>query len=85
VLLTFFDRRFDKSFPESWREGIAESFYTVMSVATSGKPAKRSNLFGWVGRIWQGLWLVCGVAVVAYVTSSVTSVMTTLSDRKSVV
>lgn len=79
ILLTFFDRHFDKNFPRRWREGIAESFYTVMSVATSGKPPSRSNLFGWVGRIWQGLWLVCGVAVLAYVTSSVTSVMTTLS------
>ena len=79
VLLTFFDRHFDKGFPRRWRDGIAESFYTVMSVATSGKPPSRSNLFGWVGRIWQGLWLVCGVAVLAYVTSSVTSVMTTLS------
>lgn len=79
VVLTLFDRRFDKSFPQSWREGIAESFYTVMSVATSGKPPSRKNLFGWAGRIWQGLWLVCGVAVLAYVTSSVTSVMTTLS------
>lgn len=49
VFLTFFDRRFDTSF---------ESFYTVMSVATSGKPPSRKNLFGWVGRIWQGLWLV---------------------------
>jgi ABC-type amino acid transport substrate-binding protein len=79
VLLTFFDRRFDQSFPRRWREGIAESFYTVMSVATSGKPPSRKNLFGWVGRIWQGIWLVCGIAVLAYVTSSVTSVMTTLS------
>ena len=48
-------------------------------VATSGKPVSRKNLFAWVGRIWQGLWLVCGIAVLAYVTSSVTSVMTTLS------
>lgn len=79
VLLTFFDRRFDKAFPQRWRDGIAESFYTVMSVATSGKPPPRKNLFGWVGRIWQGVWLVCGIAVLAYVTSSVTSVMTTLS------
>lgn len=79
VLLTFFDRRFDRSFPRNWPEGIAESFYTVMSVATSGKPPSRKNLFGWIGRIWQGLWLVCGIAVLAYVTSSVTSVMTTLS------
>ena len=79
VLLTLFDRRFDKNFPRRWPDGIAESFYTVMSVATSGKPPSRTNLFGWVGRIWQGLWLVCGIAVLAYVTSSVTSVMTTLA------
>src|SRR5690606_14028959 len=79
ILLTLFDRRFDKSFPTRWRDGIAESFYAVMSVATSGKPPARKNLFGWVGRIWQGLWLVCGIAVLAYVTSTVTSVMTSLS------
>lgn len=79
VLLTLFDRHFDKDFPRRWSEGIAESFYAVMSVATSGKAPARKNLFGWVGRIWQGLWLVCGIAVLAYLTSSVTSVMTTLS------
>ena len=79
LLVTLFDRRFDKAFPERWRDGIAESFYTVMAVATSGRPPARKNLFGWIGRIWQGLWLACGVAVLAYVTSSITSVMTTLS------
>lgn len=78
ILLTLFDRRFDRDFPRRWRDGIAESFFSVMSVATSGRAA-RKNLFGWVGRIWQALWLVCGVAVLAYVTSTVTSVMTTLS------
>lgn len=79
ALLTLFDRRFDKDFPRKWREGVAESFYTVMSVATSGKSPSRKNLFGWVGKIWQGIWLVCGIAVLAYVTSSVTSVMTTMA------
>lgn len=79
LLLTLFDRRFDKDFPPQWRDGFAESFYTVMSVATSGNSPSRKNLFGWFGRILQGLWLVCGVAVLAYVTSSITSVMTTLS------
>ena len=78
-LVTLFDRRFDKDYPRRWRDGLAEGFYTVMSVATSGKPPARKNLFGWVGRFWQGLWLVCGIAVLAYLTSSVTSVMTTLS------
>ncbi|MFC5386805.1 transporter substrate-binding domain-containing protein [Aquamicrobium segne] len=79
VLVTLFDRKFDRDFPKRWRDGVAESFYTVMSVVTSGKSPARKNLFGWMGRIWQGLWLVCGIAVLAYVTSSVTSVMTALS------
>jgi len=85
LLLTLFDRRMDPNFPKRWRDGVAESFYTVMSVAVSGKPPSRTKLFGWVGRIWAGLWLVCGVAVLAYVTSTVTSVMTTiaLTDRIS--
>ncbi|TPE64045.1 transporter substrate-binding domain-containing protein [Sandaracinobacter neustonicus] len=84
VLLTLFDRRYDAHFPRSWREGIAESFYAVMSVATSGTTPSRRNLFGWVGRLWQGLWLACGVAVLAYVTSSVTSVMTTMSLTRQI-
>ncbi|MCD7061234.1 transporter substrate-binding domain-containing protein [Pelagibacterium xiamenense] len=75
---TVFDRHFDKDFPRRWRDGVAESFYTVMSVVTSGRAPARKNLFGWIGRIWQALWLVTGIAVLAYVTSSVTSVMTTL-------
>lgn len=43
------------------------------------------KLFGWIGPIWAGLWLIRGVAVLAYVTSTVTSVMTTivLIDRIS--
>ena len=78
VSLTIFDRKFDPAFPRRWREGVAESFFSVMSVA-AGKASGRKNIFGWVGRIWQGLWLIFGIAVLAYVTSSVTSVMTTLS------
>lgn len=75
IILTLFDRRFDGNFPKRWREGFAESFYHIMSIATSGKTI-RKNLFGWVGRIWQAFWMVCGIAIIAYVTSSVTSVMT---------
>ncbi|MGO1521720.1 MAG: transporter substrate-binding domain-containing protein [Sphingobacterium sp.] len=78
LLLTFFDRKFDKNFPQAWPDGLAESFYQVMSITTSGKTT-RKNLFGWKGKIFSALWLVCGVAVLAYVTSSVTSVMTTMS------
>jgi len=75
IALTFFDRRFDKEFPRDWPSGLAESFYHVMSIATSGKTA-RKRMFGAFGRFFSAIWLVCGVAVLAYVTSSVTSVMT---------
>ena len=78
VLLTVFDRRFDPNFPRRWRDGVAESFFSVMSIV-AGKSSGRRNILGWVGRVWQGLWLVCGIAVLAFVTSSVASVMTTLS------
>lgn len=78
LLLTVFYRRFDTDFPRRWREGVAESFFSVMSIATSGKTSHRT-LFGWFGRAWAGIWLACGVAVVAYITSSITSVMTTIS------
>ncbi len=75
VVLTLVDRRFHPEFPEKWGEGLAESFYHVMSVVTSGSTSHR-NLLGTVGRFLGALWLACGVAIVAYVTSSITSVMT---------
>lgn len=78
ILMTLFDRKFDKEFSKNWRDGLADSFYQVMLMFTSGK-LNRKNLFGWVGRVFSALWLVIGVLVVAYVTSSITSVMTTLS------
>ncbi len=77
--LTVFDRKFDPDFPPRWRDGLAEGFYTVMSVMTSGRPPARSKLFGWIGRIFAGFWLLCGIAVLAYITSSITSVMTSLA------
>jgi len=79
--LTFFDRHFDKNFPDRWRDGFSESFYAVMLVATKGTLPSRTKLFGWVGRLFAAFWLIIGVAVLAYVTSSVTSVMTSLAIR----
>lgn len=78
IALTLLDRAYNPDFPRRWRDGFAESFFAVMSLV-AGKPTGRKNIFGWVGRIWQGLWLIFGIAVLAYITSSVTSVMTTLA------
>lgn len=78
VGLTLFDRRFDPDFPRRWVDGLAESFYQVIATAMTGR-ISRKNLFGWIGRVWAAIWMVCGIAVVAYVTSSVTSVMTAVA------
>lgn len=75
ILLTLFDRKFDKDFPRNWFEGAVDSFYHVMSITTSGS-TDRKLMFGAVGKLFAAFWLVFGVAVLAYVTSSVTSVMT---------
>jgi ABC-type amino acid transport substrate-binding protein len=75
IVLTLIDRRYHPEFPEKWSEGVAESFYHVMSVVTSGTTSHR-NLLGTAGRFLGALWLACGVATVAYITSSITSVMT---------
>ncbi|STB68495.1 glutamine ABC transporter periplasmic protein [Citrobacter freundii] len=76
-LLTLFDRYFDKDFTRNWFNGIAESFYHVISLITTGKTGHK-QLFGATGRIFAALWMLVGVAIIAYVTSSVTSVMTAM-------
>lgn len=81
---TLFDRKFDPEFPRRWHEGAAESFHHVISIATNGKTSGRKNLFGWVGRIWQAVWMLVGVGIIAYVTSSVTSVMTTAAIERGI-
>jgi polar amino acid transport system substrate-binding protein len=75
LILTLIDRRFDPDFPKEWSKGIAESIYHVASVLTKGS-TNHKELFGSIGRVIASLWLLVGVGVVAFITSSVTSVMT---------
>jgi ABC-type amino acid transport substrate-binding protein len=81
--LTLFDRYFDEEFHKEWHKGFIESFYHVISVTTSGKTSHK-RMFGVYGRIIAALWMICGVAVIAYITSSITSVMTTTSLTEQV-
>ena len=78
TIITFVDRRLDSEFPRRWRDGLADNFFHTVSILTTGKTTHK-NLFGWVGRIWSAIWMVIGVGIIAYVTSSITSVMTTTS------
>lgn len=83
VVLTLIDRRFDPDFPRQWHTGMANSFYHVVAVVTSGRTSHK-ELWGAFGRVLSAVWMVVGVAVIAYVTSSVTSVMTTTSLRSQI-
>ena len=74
-VVTLFQRKLTKDFPQRWHEGLADSFYHVMSIAMNGKTNYAAKS-GAVGKVFAGIWLMCGVAVVAYITSSVTSIMT---------
>jgi len=75
ILLTLGERKWNKEFHSDWSNGLAESFYHVMSIAMTGK-SNHKGLPGPFGKILAGVWLAFGVGVVAYITSSVTSVMT---------
>ncbi|MCE9618630.1 MAG: transporter substrate-binding domain-containing protein [Planctomycetes bacterium] len=75
VIVTAVLRRVDAAFHRQWHHGLAESFYHVMSVVMTGKTNYKGAV-GSLGKVFGGIWLVCGVGVVAYITSSVTSIMT---------
>ena len=75
LLLTLGERQWNKEFHPDWPNGLAESFYHVMSITMTGKSSHK-GLPGPFGKILAAIWLAFGVGVVAYITSSVTSVMT---------
>lgn len=70
-------RRVDREFTQHFHEGFAESFYHVISITMTGKTSYKGKVAPeWIGRMLAAVWLVFGVAAVAYLTSSLTSVMT---------
>ena len=75
ILLTLAERRWNQEFHADWANGLAESFYHVMSIVMTGKSSHKGLPGPW-GRVLAAVWIAFGVGVVAYITSSVTSIMT---------
>lgn len=75
ILLTLGERRWNAEFHPDWPNGLAESFYHVMSIVMTGKSSHKGLPGPW-GKVLAGIWIAFGVGVVAYITSSVTSIMT---------
>ena len=71
----FFERKHNPDFPKGHKEGVAEAFYYVMTLALTGKSVYK-GFPGVLGRMVLLLWVLLGIISVAYVTSSITSAMT---------
>lgn len=74
IILTIIHRRREPDFPRNWIEGLAESMYRLVLAIKTGV-VNNSN-YSWIGKVLAVFWMLTGIGLVAYVTSSITSSMT---------
>lgn len=79
--MTILRRRVDPKYPSDGKTGFTQSLLDVVSSVKSGKLDQA--YLGWVGSLISVAWMVFGVAVAAYITSSITSVMTNVALSRS--
>lgn len=84
LILTYIDRRFDPHFHKEWFSGLAISFYHIMSATFTGKSEHRNLITGPLGYVAAAIWVAAGITIVAYITSSITSVMTANQIRSQI-
>jgi len=75
IFVYWFEKKHNPDFPKSRKDGMAEAFYYVVTLALTGKSTYK-GFPGVLGRLVMIVWIVLGIIVVAYVTSSITSAMT---------
>jgi ABC-type amino acid transport substrate-binding protein len=79
--ITLIRRRIDPNFTKEWKLGLAASFHDLI-LSTRGKLS--IHHCGWAGSLLSGIWMLAGVTLIAYVTSTLTAAMTTASLRPDV-
>lgn len=77
VILTIIHRKRENTFPQNWIEGLTESLYRLILAIKTGVVNNKD--YSWIGKILAAIWMIAGVGLVAYVTSSITSSMTTVA------
>jgi len=77
ILLTIIHRKQDPNFPRGWLNGFAESLYILVLAIKTGVVNNKN--YSWLGKVLAVIWMIAGVGLVAYVTSSITSSMTTVA------
>lgn len=77
IILMIVHRRHDPQFPRNWLDGFAESLYRLILAIKTGVIDNKH--YNWIGKILAVTWMLTGVGLAAYVTSSITSSMTTVA------
>ena len=77
VLQTILYRKKDPEYPRKWKDGLSLSLYNLMETLRGG--TLEYKFLGWVGHLLAVVWMIFGIGLVAYVTSTITSSMTKIS------
>lgn len=75
--VTVIRRKMDREYSPSWLHGLSQSFHDVVAMAKRGNLSPKK--LSWIEYILAGLWMIFGVAFIAYITSTITTAMTTAS------
>lgn len=79
-LMTWFRRRKDPEFPKDLKSGYTLSLLDITSSVRCGEI--NQEYLGWKGHILSAVWMMFGLGMVAYVTSTMTTAMTTVKLDK---
>ncbi len=82
LIMTIYYRRHDPEFPRKWRAGFAMSLYHLVVAIKAG--TYEGKIYGWLGHLFIIAWMVSGIALIAYITSTVTAGMTKLSIQNEI-
>ena len=82
IIYTIFKRRRTPEFPKEWPTGLSLSFYDLVVSAKAG--ALKPSQTNWLANFFSAIWMLVGVAIIAYVTSTLTTAMTTTSLSSSI-
>ena len=83
MFITLYRRRIDAKFTREWKKGLAQSFHSLVLAAKSGQMSF-GYVFGWVGYTLSAVWVLVGTALIVYVTSTLTTAMTSVSLHSNI-
>lgn len=75
VVVALFEWKHNPDFPKGRAEGLVEAFYYVVSLTLTGKSTYK-GFPGILGRLVLVVWMILGLFMVIFLTSSVTATLT---------